>query len=356
MTPSFSPLRFSLLASGMLALLVALWAGLVRLGWNLPLLHAALIQAHGPLMICSFLGTLIGLERAVALGMHWPYLAPLLTGAGGLALILALPGAAALTTLGSLGVLATFSVIITRQATLAASVMAVGAGLWCIGNSAWFSALPFFQVVPWWEGFLVLTIAGERLELGRLLRPSPESQRWFMAIIGLIVFGVIWSLVDYAMGLRVYGTGFLALTVWLLRYDVARRTIRLHGVTRFIAVCLLSGYIWLAISGILRMYYGGVVAGPFYDAMLHTLLLGFVIAMIFGHAPVIFPAVLGRAIPYHPRLYVPLVLLHGSLLLRISGDVIGLSAGRLWGGLLNGLALVVFLGMMGYALRRQPGT
>jgi hypothetical protein len=86
----------------------------------------------------------------------------------------------------------------------------------------------------------------------------------------------------------------LALALWLLRYDIARYTVRKTGLTRFIAVCLLSGYIWLGLSGLLALRFGGVTAGFQYDALLHTLFVGFVISMIFGHAPIIFPAVLGK--------------------------------------------------------------
>lgn len=58
-------IRFPLMGLGMLALLAALWAGLVRLGWGLPPLRPTLPIAHGPLMVSGFLGTLISLERAV---------------------------------------------------------------------------------------------------------------------------------------------------------------------------------------------------------------------------------------------------------------------------------------------------
>ena len=67
-----SKARFPLIALGMLALLTALWSGLVRLGWAWPLLWPTLFMAHGPLMVCGFLGTLIGVERAVALGAVGP--------------------------------------------------------------------------------------------------------------------------------------------------------------------------------------------------------------------------------------------------------------------------------------------
>jgi hypothetical protein len=98
---------------------------------------------------------------------------------------------------------------------------------------------------------------------------------------------------------------------------------------------------------------GGVFAGPYYDAMLHTVFVGFVFAIIFGHAPIILPAILGRTtMPYHPVFYMPLGLLHASLLLRTAGDRGGWGAGRQWGGLCNGLAVLLFLLTLAWALPR----
>jgi hypothetical protein len=69
--------------------------------------------------------------------------------------------------------------------------------------------------------------------------------------------------------------------------------------------------------------------------------------MIFGHAPVIIPAVLGINTPYSPLFYIHLILLHLSLLLRVAGDVTmsvtGSTSLRHWGGLLNEIAIVLFL-------------
>jgi len=53
---------FPFVILSLLALLAALWAGLVRLGWTLPV-FPSLVMVHGPLMVCGFLGTLIPLER-----------------------------------------------------------------------------------------------------------------------------------------------------------------------------------------------------------------------------------------------------------------------------------------------------
>ena len=338
-----SKVRFPLMALGMLALLTALWGGLVRLGWSWPVPWPTLFMAHGPLMVCGFLGTLIGVERAVALGVFWPYAAPLLTAVGTLALLTGLP-APPLMTLGSLGLVAIFIVILRRQCTLATGAMALGALLWLVGNTCWLVGWPVPQVVPWWSGFLVLTIAGERLELSRLLRLSVLHHIMFLLAVSLLLAGLLLLALGLAYGGRVIGLGMLALAWWLLQYDIARRTVWQTGVTRFIAVCLLSGYIWLGVGGVLTWLFAGIVAGSYYDVMLHTVFVGFVFAMIFAHAPIILPAMLGRTTsPYQPALYVPLLLLHASLLLRVAGDLVGWWTGRQWGGLLNALAVLLFL-------------
>ncbi|HVW89663.1 MAG TPA: hypothetical protein VHC01_09370, partial [Gaiellaceae bacterium] len=69
-------LRYPLLLLGLASLVCGLWAGLLRFGWGLPQGRANLIELHGPLMVFGFLGTVISLERAVALRRPWGYLAP----------------------------------------------------------------------------------------------------------------------------------------------------------------------------------------------------------------------------------------------------------------------------------------
>lgn len=348
----------------LLALLAGLWGGLLRLGWQLPSISLQLPAQHGPLMVSGFLGTLISLERAVALsqnqnGRRRYYLAPLMAGLGAAALFLTLPAAVprGLSVLGALGLTLIFVVICRLQPTADHIIMGVGALLWLVGNGLWLAGLPLYQVIPWWVGFLVLTIAGERLELARVLFLKQKARVSFLIIIGLFLVGLLVSLAQINIGLRLSGIALIALGCWLLIFDIARRTIRRQGLTRFIAACLLPGYFWLIVGGLFWIFFGGqYTAGPLYDAMLHTIFLGFVFSMIFGHAPIIIPAVLGIQTPYSPFFYAHLILLHLSLILRVAGDLTVSMSLRRWGGLLNETAIVLFLLITGIVIRRSRKT
>ena len=221
--------------------------------------------------------------------------------------------------------------------------MALGALCWLIGNAFWLTGQPIYRIVEWWIAFLVLTIAGERLELTRIMRHSPASQIIFMGIIGVYAGGLLLTTFQLDFGTALIGASLLALGLWLFRYDIARRTVKQAGLTRYIAVCLLAGYGWLLVGGGLRLAFGTQIAGVYYDAELHSVLLGFVFSMILGHAPIILQAVLNVSMPFHRWFYIPLVLLHGSLILRISADLSAAFVLRQWGGMINVIAILLFL-------------
>ena len=283
-----------LLPLAMLALLAGMWAGLLRLGWAWPVLIPTLPMMHGPLMVGGFLGTVIGLERAVGTGKRWAYAAPILTGAGTIALLVAADSVAGplLITAGSAVLVGALWTIYQQQPALFTATLVMGGMVWLAGNLLWLYGLLIPQVVLWWAGFLILTIAGERLELSRLLRLSGFASGSFALLSLLMLAGMALSVVNLEMGTRIAGAAMLGLALWLLRYDIARRRIKAGGQARFIAICLLTGYIWLGFGGLLAMRFGGMMAGPQYDAMLHAIFLGFVFSMIFGHALIIFPALL----------------------------------------------------------------
>ena len=242
------PWRVPLLLLAFVSLFAGMGAGLARLGWPLP--GANLAALHGPLMASGFFGTVISLERAVALGRKWAYAAPLLSGLAALATVLGTPAAVApaLAAVGSAVMFAGSVVILRRQRELFILTLCLGAACWTVGNLLWLSGRPIYVVAAWWIAFLVITIAGERLELSRFLPASPVAKRIFGALLVLLLGGVTASLAIRAAGTVVLGIALAGLALWLMRQDVARRTVRANGLPRFIAVCLLSGYVWLAIS------------------------------------------------------------------------------------------------------------
>ncbi|MDH4326752.1 MAG: hypothetical protein OEW90_21655 [Betaproteobacteria bacterium] len=292
--------RLPLLVLGFIALACGIAGGLVRLGASIPAPPGA-IALHGALMVSGFLGTVIGLERAVALGRLWAYAAPLASGLGGLCLLagLAAPGFALLALAAAVLVAASLAVL-ARQPSVEMATLLAGAVAWLAGNLSLYAALP---AVPWWIAFFALTIGGERLELSRYLKRPRWAQGAFVLLAA--------ALLAAPLAPRALGAVLVLLAGWLVCFDLARVTVRQHGLPRYIAVCLLSGYAWLAFGGVLL---AGATA---YDAALHAIFVGFVFSMVFGHAPVILPAVLRVRLPYHPALYAPLVLLHASLALRV---------------------------------------
>ncbi len=338
------PFRVPLVVLGFLSLFAGIGAGLARFGWSVP--AADLAAVHGPLMVCGFFGTVISLERAVALGRRWAYAAPLACGIGALALLLHAPFTMAATLLfaGSAVMLLASINVYRRQRELFTLTLALGAAAWSIGNLLWLAGRPVYDVVTWWAAFFVLTIAGERLELSRLLPASPMAKRIFGVLVALLLAGTAIAAVARGPGTLLFGIALAGLALWLAKQDIARRTVKSRGLTRFIAVCLLSGYVWLAVGGVTILASQGLgFGGAAYDAALHALLLGFVFSMVFGHAAIILPAVLRVSVPYHPYFYAPLVLLHASLFVRLGGDALSLPGWRAWGGVLNALALVAFV-------------
>jgi hypothetical protein len=228
--------------------------------------------------------------------------------------------------------------------SLHGTVEAIGAGAWVVGALLVAFGQPVPLVVPWLAAFLVLTVMGERLELSAILRPSGTARALFALAVETYVAGVTLTLVLPEIGARLAGLGLLAIAAWAMRWDLARRTIRASGVTRYIAACLLLGYGWLAVAGGVWLVAGPVTAGPAYDTALHAVFLGFAISMVFGHAPVILPGVLRVPLPYHQAFYLHLVLLHVGLLIRIvGGNLLEIPGAWRLGGTLNVAAILLFL-------------
>lgn len=336
--------RAPYLALAVVALTAGLWGGLARVGWNVSPPSTSFVAYHGLFMTLGFLGTVISLERGVALGRRPAYAAPAATGLGALLLAVGLPPQLGMTliTLGG-ALFVAVSIFMLRMAPeLYTGVMGLGALAWVVAGVLFIAGADIAALVPFLAAFLVLTIVGERLELARLLRLSNIGRSLFVAATIVFITGVVSSLVVPDVGVRVAGAGAFALGLWLLRYDIARRTVRQHGSVRYIATCVLLGYAWLALGGILWLAIGPQVAGFGWDAMLHSIFLGYVMSMVLAHELIVVPAVLRIAMPFTHAFYVPLVLLETSLALRVIGDALQSAAWWQWTGLLNVTAIVLF--------------
>ena len=80
-----------------------------------------------------------------------------------------------LLTLASLGGVAILFEMTRREFAMHTFTMLLGMIAWFGGNLLWMLGWQIFQVVFFWQAFLILTIAGERLELSRVLAPIKTS-------------------------------------------------------------------------------------------------------------------------------------------------------------------------------------
>lgn len=353
--------RALLLALGGASLVAGLDAALALLGLPAPVGGGAapsLPASHGTLMVLGFVGTLIALERAVALRRAWGYAAPALLGGGALAQLApwgpAWPARLALLA-GAVAFALVYVPLWRRQRDPAVLVQALGAV--CAAGAAGLLAagVAVPAVVPWLVAFLLATIAGERLELARLRIRGRWAEPLLVAVNGVLVALCPATLLWPAAGYPLFGLALLVLAAWLVRYDVARATIRSTGLPRYVATCLLAGYAWLAVAAGVCLLLPGAPSGAGYDAFLHAVFLGFVMSMVMAHAPVILPAVLRRPLPYRPVMWVAAVLLHATLLLRLAvGDARGDTAAWQWGGAGNVVAVLAFVLLAAYSAVR-PG-
>lgn len=346
-----------LLALGGVGLVAGLDAALLLLGLPAPVVGERLPGAHGPVLVLGFVGTVVALERAVALRRPWGFGAPALLGLGGVTAVVDAvpPGVApALALAGTVGLCAVYAGLWRRQPSDPLAVQALGAVAAVGAALLWRAGAPVPAVVPWFAAFVVLTIAGERIELARLAVSAAQAR-----VASLLAAGVLAATATATLwpgtGHVLLGVALLMLVAWLVVHDAARRTATATGLPRFVAWSLLAGYAWLAGAGLAWTALGAVTEGPAYDAVAHAVFLGFTLAMIMAHAPIVLPAVLRVALPYHPAMWGPAALLHASLLLRlVGGDAHGLPWALQAGGALNVAAVLAFAAIAVWSAVRGP--
>ena len=349
---------------------------------TLPAWLTAAALAHAALMICGFLGTIVALERAVAVGQRndrpgprstadspregesdlspssgWTracerlaperpsaaaaaFLAPLASGLGGALLLAghARAGAWAMVAAAAAFVVVNI-VLVRRQRAPHTWLLLAGAVAWLVGSALYAGGASGPVLLPWWFAFLVATIAAERLEMTRLTGRGPAVERSLRLVMATLFGGAAVAGFSAPMGAALFGTALVLLAAWLFLNDVARRTLFAHGLARYMAVCLLTGYGWLAAAGIGWI---GLGAGlPLHDLALHALGLGFVVSMMMAHAPVILPAVARVKLRFGWPFYLPLAALHVSLVVRLGFGASDMLVRGL-GAALNAASLALF--------------
>ena len=334
--------RIALLALGGACLLAGLDAALLAVGVWAPVDAAHLPGVHGMVMVLGFMGTVIALERAQALRQGWAHLAPGLLGAGGIALVLEQHVLGQLLLVqGCVAFIAVYLALWRRAPlplvavqVLSVVLAAAAAALWLVVDLA--------ALIGLLAGFLVLTIASERAELAQLTL-GPRAVPTLVVLGSWVALAAASTIVWPDWGSRALGLGVLVIAVWLVRDDVPRRMVRTNGLRRYNGAALLGGYGWLAVAGLTWLVGGLPDTDAAYDVVIHATFLGFGVSMIMAHAPIIFPTVIGRPLPYRGVLWGPLVLLNVALAARIAGDLTG--RGLLWevGSVGTVLALLLFV-------------
>jgi len=129
-------------------------------------------------MILGFLGSLISLERAVALQAKWTYSSPVLFASGTiLSLFPATQGPGYVVLILASFIFFLVMLYLTNKQNINFNiVMTLGNLLLLVGNIFWFMGKPIPEIIFYWIGFLVLTILGERLELTRMLPLKPRQK------------------------------------------------------------------------------------------------------------------------------------------------------------------------------------
>lgn len=339
------------------SLLAGLDAALLLVGLPAPVTTARLPETHGMLLVLGFVATLVSLERATALRRWYGYLAPALLGSAGvLMLVDAVPleVAKGLLIAGTAAFTLIYVPLWRRRYDAPLLTQMLATGLALAAAILWAGGVGMPLLVPWLIGFLVLTIAAERVELASIAMGAHAGTR-LLVHAWLIAIALLIGLADSEFGAIALGVALLALVLWLMRNDIARRTIRAAGATRFMAACMLGGYFWLGVAAV-TLVFGFPTSRAAYDTITHAVFLGFVMSMIMAHATTILPAILHVSLPYRPLFWLPAVLLHASLIVRVwIGNGLAIDAAFVWGGVMGVAALLLFvLTAVGSAIAGPP--
>lgn len=323
-------------------LILALWSAVGRVGWEMPI--SVIAAKHGYLMVSGLLGTLISLERTLILRKPLWLSIPILST---LSVILVLAGQINFGFLLQIVSSLLLCILYSKQWFQYQEVFLLGLLLgsvsWMISGIVLFIGNGFPAASIWYILFLLFTIASERLELSKFIYTPKRAHHLLLVLFALLIFVQCipfhWGS-NHVSGVLMAGIGF-----WLIQFDIVKINLKKQGFFFYTGSTLFAGYIWLMLSGVLM----AIPLSTFYhyDAVLHSFFIGFVFSMLFAHALIIFPALLKvQQRPFSKLFYMPVVLTHILLLMRLYADYSGNWQLRKWVGLLQVAAMVVFFALM----------
>jgi hypothetical protein len=328
-----------------IALLSGLLSGWGRLGWEFPLvvITSAGVAQHGAMMISGFLASLILLEKIVLLHNRWFLLFPLtnalsvplfLFGYQTIAMISLLIGSTAMVCIA-------IYFLLQYKAIYHYLLLGGTVFLWLGNFKLWIQNF-YPATIPYFVGFFLLIIVGERLELSRFL---PVSRLKINTLCGLLLIWIVGVLLIsfHSPSFKWVNVLLSLVSLWLLQNDMSKHAIKKAGLHRFVGINLIIAYLWLFLFGIWQII--PIKVAFAYDAFVHLYFIGFVLGMVIAHAPIILPSVLKLGVkPFHWGLYSWIFIIHISVIIRIISNISGNLAWRKIGGLLNGVGFVGYLG------------
>jgi hypothetical protein len=345
--------RLPIVLLAMFCLLSGIWSGLDRMGWDIYV--TPIIAQHGAIMVGGFLGTLIALEKIIPIKRKILYTIPVLNTLSVLFFFLDQPKISIwILIVSSISLGLVFMYYFRIQHSVIFILMLAGSICWAVGNVLLLTKQFYPLAFPWWLAFALFIIVAERLDLTKFLPVSEINKKVPVGLLFLYIAGILFSF--HGIGNLICGFSVIAISVWLLRYDLIAINLKKNSMPKFIALALLAGYISLLLTGIFFFTLGDHWLT--YDALVHSFFLGFVFSMIFAHGPMILPGIMGvNTAPFNRILYLWLILLQASWLMRILADVLIELELRKISGLLSAAAILgYFISMAVLTIRSRRRT
>lgn len=302
------------LFTALISLIIGLLIGVSKSGYWQYLNH--LLPFHFLIIIGSFFGTLISLERIITFKNKFLHLIPILNGLSIIFFIIRSHDYAIFCLiLGGICMVTLHIFLVMRSFNGVLFLFLISWIAYILGIISYHLKKNLSLSVSFFEIFFLFTITAERIELTKFINVPYIAQKlisslFFVAFLLLIIFPY-WHE-------KILGILMLITSIWLVKYDIARINIKSQDPHKFRGWALLIGYFWLLIHAIVLI----LPSRPSYDIQIHTFFLGFVFNMIFAHFSIILPAILKLTFEINYGLYyVLLIIFQFVLILRFIASI-----------------------------------